>query len=116
MRFFLPPDFPERVETVPIEIVDGMARNQVYLLEYVGRGTDMGRLGQEKHVLGMMVLNGCSIKVTHFCADGYTYNSGGGWLLWLRLNHTLGVEYRRAWNLAEVSGEVFCSTLPSGMV
>lgn len=89
---------------------------RVFRFEDVDRWTDIGRLGDELEVMGMMVHNGRFIGGTLPLGEVHAYDGDGKWSLWQRLDFTPGVEYRRAWTMAEHSGEVFCSTLPSGKI
>lgn len=89
---------------------------RVFRFEDVGRWADIGRLGEELEVMGMMVHNGRLIAGTLPLAQVHAYDGDGKWSLWQRLDLAPDVEYRRAWTMAEYSGEVFCSTLPSGKV
>ncbi len=89
---------------------------RVFRFEDVGRWTDIGRLGGELEVMGMMVHNGRFIGGTLPLAEVHAYDGDGKWSLWQRLDQTPDVEYRRAWTMAELGGEVFCSTLPSGRI
>lgn len=89
---------------------------RVFRFEDVGRWTDIGRLGGELEVMGMMVHNGRFIAGSLPLAQTYAYDGNGKWSLWQRLDLTPDVEYRRAWTMAEHAGEVFCSTLPSGKI
>lgn len=89
---------------------------RVFRFEDLGRWTDTGRLGEELEVMGMLVHNGRFIAGTLPLAQTYAYDGEGKWSLWQRLDHTPDVKYRRAWTMAEHAGEVFCSTLPSGII
>ncbi len=89
---------------------------RVYRFEDVGSWTDIGRLGEELEVMGMMVHNGRFIGGTLPLAQVHAYDGNGKWSLWQRLDFTPDVDYRRAWTMAEHAGEVYCSTLPSGKV
>jgi hypothetical protein len=89
---------------------------KVYRFEEPGRWTDVGRLGQELEVMGMLVHNGRLTAGTLPLAEVYQYRGGQDWQLLKRLDHTPDVVYRRAWTMAEFDGAVFCSTLPSGRV
>jgi hypothetical protein len=89
---------------------------RVFRFEDVGRWADIGRLGEELEVMGMMVHNGRFIAGSLPLAQAYAYEGEGRWKLWQRLDLTPDVEYRRAWTMAEHAGEVFCSTLPSGKI
>ncbi len=89
---------------------------RVYRFEGIGQWTDTGRLGEEREVMGMLVSNGRLIAGTLPLAEVYSYTGGEQWKRMTRLDHTPNVTYRRAWTMAEHDGEVFCSTLPSGLV
>ncbi|WP_395715987.1 LamG-like jellyroll fold domain-containing protein [Prosthecobacter sp.] len=89
---------------------------RVFRFEDVGRWTDIGRLGDELEVMGMLIHNGRFIAGTLPLAQVHAYDGAGKWLLWQRLDLTPDVEYRRAWTMAEFGGEVYCATLPSGKV
>jgi hypothetical protein len=88
----------------------------VYRFEDVGQWTDVGRLGEEMEVMGMLVHNGRLIAGTLPLAEVYSYEGQTTWKRLTRLDHTPDVRYRRAWTMAEHDGRVFCSTLPSGRV
>lgn len=89
---------------------------RVYRFEDVGRWTDVGRLGEELEVMGMLVHNGRLIAGTLPLAEVYEYDGAESWRRLTRLDHTPDVTYRRAWTMAEARGRVFCSTLPSGRI
>jgi hypothetical protein len=88
----------------------------VYRFEDVGRWADIGRLGQEKEVMGMLVHNGRLLAGTLPLAEVYQYEGKARWTRLARLDATPGVMYRRAWAAAEFQGRVYFSTLPSGRV
>jgi hypothetical protein len=89
---------------------------RVYRLEDVGSWTDVGRLGEELEVMGMLVHNGRLIAGTLPQAEVYSYEGDSIWKRLACLDATPDVRYRRAWTMAEYRGRVFCSTLPSGKV
>jgi hypothetical protein len=89
---------------------------RVYRLEDVDRWTDVGRLGEEREVMGMLVHNGRLIAGTLPLAEVYSYEGGCTRKRLARLDHTPDVTYRRTWTMAEHDGQVFCSTLPSGKI
>lgn len=89
---------------------------RVYRFEDVGRWTDVGRLGEELEVMGMLVHNGRLTAGTLPLAEVYSYEGATGWRRLARLDHTPEVRYRRAWTMAEYQGRLFTSTLPSGHV
>jgi hypothetical protein len=89
---------------------------KVYRFEEPGRWTDVGRLGEELEVMGMLVHNGRLTAGTLPLAEVYQFRGGQQWQLLTRLDHTPDVVYRRAWTMAEYDGHVYCSTLPSGRI
>ncbi|MGD9723359.1 MAG: LamG-like jellyroll fold domain-containing protein [Pirellulales bacterium] len=89
---------------------------RVYRFEDLGRWTDVGRLGEELEVMGMLVHNGRLLAGTLPLAEVYSYEGDTTWRRLARLDHTPDVRYRRAWTMAEFAGRVFCSTLPTGQV
>jgi hypothetical protein len=89
---------------------------RVYRFEDINRWTDVGRLGQELEVMGMLVHNGRLLAGTLPLAEVYAYDGQTKWARLTQLDHTPEVRYRRAWTMAEHAGRVFCSTLPSGHV
>lgn len=89
---------------------------RVYRFEDVNRWTDVGRLGQELEVMGMLVHNGRLLAGTLPLAEVYTYEGESNWKRLAQIDATPNVTYRRAWTMAEYQGRVFCSTLPSGHV
>ena len=92
------------------------ARGRVYRFEDVNRWTDVGRLGEELEVMGMLVHNGRLMAGTLPLAEVYAYEGDTHWRRLARLDHTPDVTYRRAWTMAEFQGRLFASTLPSGRV
>jgi len=89
---------------------------KVYRLEVDEAWTDLGRLGEELEVMGMTVHHGRLVAGTLPLAEVYEYRGEGAWERHSQLDHTPDVRYRRAWTMAEHSGEVYVSTLPSGRV
>ncbi len=89
---------------------------RVYRFEDINRWTDVGRLGEELEVMGMLVHNGQLLAGSLPLAEIYRYDGGQRWQQLARLDHTPDVTYRRAWTMAEFDGRVFTSTLPSGRV
>ncbi len=89
---------------------------KVYRFEEPGRWTDIGRLGDELEVMGMLVHNGRLTAGTLPLAEVYQYEGAREWRRLARLDHTPDVVYRRAWTMAEHDGRLYCSTLPSGRV
>ncbi len=89
---------------------------RVYRFEDVDRWADVGRLGEELEVMGMLVHNGRLIAGTLPLAEVYSYEGDTTWRRLAQLDATPDVTYRRAWTMAEFGGRVFCSTLPSGRV
>jgi cyclophilin family peptidyl-prolyl cis-trans isomerase len=89
---------------------------RVYRFEDVDRWTDVGRLGQELEVMGMLVHNGRLLAGTLPLAEVYAYEGESKWKRLAQLDRTPDVKYRRAWTMVEYQGRVFCSTLPSGHV
>lgn len=89
---------------------------RVYRFEDLNRWTDVGRLGQELEVMGMLVHNGRLIAGTLPLAEVYAFEGGTTWRQLARLDHTPDVTYRRAWTMAEFGGRAYCSTLPSGHI
>ena len=87
---------------------------RVYRFEGVNRWSDVGRLGEELEIMGMLVHNGRLLAGTLPLAEVYSYRGGETWKRLVQLDGTPEVRYRRAWTMAESSGRVFCSTLPSG--
>jgi hypothetical protein len=77
---------------------------------------DMGRLGEELEVMGMIVHNGKLYAGTLPLAEVYRFDGGSRWTRVGVVDQTPDVKYRRAWTFAEFQGRVFCGTLPSGRV
>ncbi len=77
---------------------------------------DVGQLGQELEVMGMLVHNGRLMAGTLPLAEVYQFDGGQKWRRLTQLDTTPDVKYRRAWTMAEYQGQLFCSTLPNGRV
>jgi hypothetical protein len=88
----------------------------VYRFDGINQWTDVGRLGQELEVMGMLVHNGRLLGGTLPLGEVYSYEGDTTWLRMDQLDKTPDVKYRRAWTMAEHDGKVFCSTLPSGKI
>ena len=80
------------------------------------RWEDMGRLGEELEVMGMMVHNGKLFAGSLPLAHVYRFDGPGKWQDVGQVDATPDVKYRRAWTLAQFQGRLFCGTLPSGRV
>lgn len=89
---------------------------RVYRFEDLNRWTDVGRLGEELEVMGMLTHNGRLIAGTLPLAEVYCFDRVNQWERLTQLDRTPDVKYRRAWTLAEFQGQLFCGTLPSGRV
>ena len=89
---------------------------KVYRFEEANKWTDVGRLGEELEVMGMLVHNGRLVAGTLPLAEVYQFDGGDKWKRLAQLDTTPDVKYRRAWTMAEYQGQLFCSTLPSGHV
>lgn len=92
------------------------ASGRVYRFDGINQWTDVGRLGEELEVMGMLVHNGRLIAGTLPLGEVYSYEGDTTWLRMDQLDKTPDVKYRRAWTMAEYNGKVFCSTLPSGKI
>jgi hypothetical protein len=92
------------------------ASGRVYRFDGINQWTDVGRLGEELEVMGMLVHNGRLIAGTLPLAEIYSYEGDTTWLKIDQLDRTPDVKYRRAWTMAEHDGKLFCSTLPSGKI
>ncbi len=77
---------------------------------------DMGRLGAELEVMGMLVHNGKLYGGTLPLAEVYRFDGPERWTKVGKLDSTPDVKYRRAWTMAEYQGRLFCGTLPSGRI
>ncbi len=80
------------------------------------RWSDVGQLGDELEVMGMMVHNGKLFAGTLPSAGVFRFDGAGRWTDVGRVDQTPDVKYRRAWSMAEFQGRLFCGTLPSGHV
>ncbi|MFM2096868.1 MAG: hypothetical protein RIS70_3992 [Planctomycetota bacterium] len=89
---------------------------RVYLRDKADRWNDLGRLGEELEVMGMIVHNGRLIAGTLPSAEVYEFRSDGNWKRLAQLDQTPNVKYRRAWTMAEYGGRLFCSVLPTGRI
>ncbi|WP_169977547.1 LamG domain-containing protein [Tautonia rosea] len=89
---------------------------RVYRLGDQGEWIDVGRLGEELEVMGMLPHNGRLMAGSLPLAQVYRYEGGQDWRLLTQLDTTPEVVYRRAWTMAEHAGRLFVSTLPSGQV
>ncbi len=92
------------------------ASGRVYRLADGDRWEDVGRLGEEREVMGMLVHNGRLTAGSLPLANVYRYEGDGDWRFLKQLDATPDVVYRRAWAMAEHDGRLFVSTLPSGRV
>ncbi|MBW7890065.1 MAG: LamG domain-containing protein [Chitinophagaceae bacterium] len=92
------------------------ASGRVYRFDGIKQWTDIGRLGEELEVMGMLVHNGRLIAGTLPLGEVYSYEGDTTWLMMDQLDKTPDVKYRRVWTMAEYDGKVFCSTLPSGKI
>jgi hypothetical protein len=77
---------------------------------------DMGRLGEELEVMGMMVHNGKLYAGSLPLAEVYRFDGPQSWTKIGRLDHTPNMTFRRAWTMCEFRGRLFCGTLPTGRV
>jgi len=77
---------------------------------------DLGRLGQELEVMGMLVHNGKLYAGSLPQAEVYRFDGAQNWTRLTCVDATPGVKYRRAWTMAEFQGRLFCGTLPAGRV
>ncbi len=77
---------------------------------------DLGRLGEELEVMGMMVHNGTLVAGSLPSGEVYRYRSNQAWEKLATLDSTPDVRYRRVWTMAEWDGRLVASTLPSGKV
>lgn len=90
---------------------------RVYRYEGDDNWADVGRLGEELEVMGMLVHNGALFAGTLPLAEVYRFEGPRkDWTHVGRLDGTPDVKYRRAWTMAEYQGRLFCTTLPSGKV
>ena len=77
---------------------------------------DMGRLGEELEVMGMMIHNGKLYAGSLPLAEVYRFDGPGSWTKIGSLDTTPNVTFRRAWTMCEFQGRLFCGTLPTGRV
>ena len=96
--------------------VSTWASGRVYRFDGINKWTDVGQLGEELEVMGMIVHNGRLIAGTLPLGEVYSYEGDTTWLRMDQLDKTPDVKYRRAWTMAEHDGKVFCGTLPSGKI
>ena len=96
--------------------VSTWASGRVYRFDGINQWTDVGRLGKELEVMGLIVHNGRLMGGTLPLAEVYSYQVDTTWLRMEQLDKTPDVKYRRAWTMAEHDGKVFWSTLPSGKI
>ena len=89
---------------------------RVYRLAEGDSWDDLGQLGDELEVMGMLVHNGRLMAGSLPLAQVYRYEGDQRWRLLKQLDATPDVVYRRAWTMAEHGGRLFVSTLPSGQV
>lgn len=115
-------DAAENTQTYSLTVSDGRLycgtwrSGRVYRFEEPGTWSDVGRLGNELEVMGMLSYNGRLIAGTLPLAEVYEYDGNESWRRLVQLDSTPDVRYRRAWTMAEHDGQVFCSTLPSGRI
>lgn len=89
---------------------------RVYRLADGNRWDDIGQLGDELEVMGMLVHNGRLMAGSLPMSNVYQYDGRQQWRRLKQLDETPDVRYRRAWTMAEHDGRLFVSTLPSGQV
>lgn len=89
---------------------------KVYRYDGDDKWADVGRLGQELEVMGMLVHNGAVFAGSLPLAEVYRFDGKQSWQRLVQLDETPNVKYRRAWTMAEFQGRLFCGTLPSGKV
>lgn len=115
-------DATENTQTYAFAVYQGKLHagtwrsGRVYRFDDLHRWTDVGRLGEELEVMGMLVHNGRLIAGTLPSAEVYEFVGPASWRRLATLDATPDVRYRRAWTMAEFDGRLFCSTLPSGKV
>jgi hypothetical protein len=113
---------PENTQTYSFAVYEGRLHvgtwNTGRVYRYGGDNIwkDMGRLGQELEVMGMMVHNGKLYAGSLPLAEVYRFDGPENWTRLVQLDTTPDVKYRRAWTMAEFQGRLFCGTLPSGRV
>ncbi|MBC8117548.1 MAG: PQQ-like beta-propeller repeat protein, partial [Candidatus Saccharimonas sp.] len=79
---------------------------KVYRFEEANNWTDVGRLGEELEVMGMLVHNGRLMAGTLPLAEVYQFDGGNRWRRLTQLDTTPDVKYRRAWTMAEYQGQL----------
>jgi hypothetical protein len=89
---------------------------KVYRYDGDEKWVDVGRLGQELEVMGMLVHNGALFAGSLPLAEVYRFGGHETWQQLVQLDITPNVKYRRAWTMAEYQGRLYCGTLPSGRV
>lgn len=92
------------------------ATGRVYRYDGDNQWADVGRLGTELEVMGMLVHNGSLFAGSLPLAEVYRFDGNKSWQRLVQLDTTPDVKYRRAWTMAEYQGRLFCGTLPSGKV
>lgn len=113
---------PENTQTYSFAVYEGRLHvgtwntGRVYRYGGDNEWKDVGRLGQELEVMGMMVHNGKLYAGSLPLAEVYRFDGPENWTKLARLDSTPDVRYRRAWTMAEFQGRLFCGTLPSGRV
>jgi len=113
---------PENTQTYSFAIHEGRLHvgtwntGRVFRYRADNDWEDMGRLGEELEVMGMMVHNGKLFAGSLPSAEVYRFDGTGNWTKLACLDATPYVKYRRAWTMAEFQGRLFCGTLPSGRV
>src|SRR5262249_61089974 len=85
---------------------------KVYGVDGEGPWQDMGRLGSELEVMGMVVHNGQLYAGTLPRGEVYRFGGGRAWTALDQLDATPKVRYRRVWTMAQYRGKLFCATLP----
>ena len=113
---------PENTQTYSFTVYEGClyvgtwSTGKVFRYRGDNDWEDMGRLGGELEVMGMMVHNGKLYAGSLPSAEVYRFDGPGAWTKLACLDATLNVKYRRAWTMCEFEGRLFCGTLPSGRV
>ena len=113
---------PGNTQTYSFAVYEGRlyvgtwSTGRVYCYDGDNDWKDVGRLGQELEVMGMMVHNGKLYAGSLPLAEVYRFDGPQNWTKLARLDSTPEVKYRRAWTMAEFQGRLFCGTLPSGRV
>ncbi len=112
----------ENTQTYAFAVYDGnlyvatWRSGRVFRFDGPNQWKDVGRLGEELEVMGMVVHNGRLIGGTLPLGEVYSYEGDTTWTRMDQLDKTPDVIYRRAWTMAEHDGKLFCSTLPSGKI